>query len=309
MYDEITQEKARTNGHSHNVADAYGPEFSLDDMTLDELMALGVSEGIDWSQTGHQNRMAKAKTTARSHAPQMPPRGVRIIQGVILWLGNMTLMAVMFLAANVILPLGMVALPYAEQARVQTGIAMFDPANAGMLSTIVVVFMLGLLFVQAHKGTHTSHAKPSARIVGRDILYALGIGKNWKRQTVSEEDMLNSAIVWNNRLIIFLGTVGALQDEIALHAAGKPWLDGLRAVLGQSDLNTMFALFGAAVVTASLLYGMRFVVGYNYQRFTALMETADFLSGSSSDAIEAEREAMRQYVLAQIVKRRMKDSA
>lgn len=302
---EKLQERTANNGHSPLVADAYGHDYALDDMSLEELQAIGTTEGIDWSQTGHQNRLAKARHTARKHTPQKPPVGVQAVQTVILWVGNMTLMAIMFLAANVVLPLGMVALPYAEQARVQTGIAMFDPANARMLSVIVVVFMLGLLFVQAHRGNETKHTKFSLRILRRDIEYMLGVGKNWRKQTITSDDMLSSAIVWNNRLIVFLGTIGALQDEIALHAAGKPWIQGARAVAMQSDLNTMFALFGAAVVTASLLYGMRFVVGYNYGRFMALMETADFFSNGSASA-QAEREAMRQYVMAQVVKNRMK---
>lgn len=300
-------EVVRNNGHSPLTADAHGPEYILDDMDNDELLAYGRSIGVNWSTKQHQGGMARARATAQKHAPQEPPRLAQWLQSVIIGAGNLSLLAIMFTIQAIVLPFSVVALPIAERARVRSGIAMFDPDNALMMSTILVIFMVGLLFVQVKRGGKAKHVKPSLRLLRDEVFYFCGLGKRWKRQTITEDDMLQGAIAWTNRLVVLLGTVGTLQDEIALHAAGKPWLAGLQAVATQSDFNTLLSMIGALVLTATLLFGNRYVVAYNYHNFVALRDSVAFF-GHGSAAMEAAENAEREYILTQIIRAKQRQA-
>lgn len=301
----------RSNGHSELVADAHGPVPTfeeLHDLTLDELTQLALQEGVDLSQPRHQQRMSERAASARKHAPAEPPKAYVLFQRFMVSVGNAVMMAVMLVIQNLIMPLSVAGLAYAEKLRVQDGINQFDAKNANVLSIVAIGLYLGLLVVYAHNvdANKVTSQQWSVRLWWQDVKYVLGIGRNWRARKRTSEETLSGAIAGVGALIIFLGTYGSLHDEL-LQASGADamaWYDGLWTVATGTALDPFLAILGGLILTAALLRGLKWVVGYNYDHFVKLVpESVDFLS-ASSDTSELEEEAKRQYVLYQIAERR-----
>jgi hypothetical protein len=144
---ESLKSKSKTNGHSELIADAFGSNY--DGMTIDEIQSMGVEMGVDWSSTQIQDTITRRENTARKNASGSPPRGAIGLQSIIVWVGNITLLAVMAITQKVLLPASVVGLSYVEYERVKAGAAIVDPGNAGKISFVIIMFALGLLFVRS----------------------------------------------------------------------------------------------------------------------------------------------------------------
>jgi hypothetical protein len=144
---ESLKSKSKTNGHSELIADAFGSNY--DGMTIDEIQSMGVEMGVDWSSTQIQDTITRRENTARKNAPGAAPWGAVGLQSLIMWVGDIVLLSVMAVVQKVLLPVSVVSLSYVEYERVKSGAQIVDPANAGKISFVIIMFALGLLFVRA----------------------------------------------------------------------------------------------------------------------------------------------------------------
>ncbi|MHC4617414.1 MAG: hypothetical protein ACYTEQ_06640 [Planctomycetota bacterium] len=297
----------KENGHSDLVADAHGPELSLYDLDTDELIQAGNEIGIDWSQTRHQRNIAKAKSTARETTQIDPPRVYKWTFNGFIMAGNLFIVGVMSLIQSMFGPLAVLGLAYAEFLRVRSGVAMFDPDNAVLLAGALLIFALIIQFVYHSNDVinKTKEYQPSLRLHVRKVKYWLGIGKDWKPKARTAWDRLITTKAWSRFGIIFLGTVGVLNDDLSGDAATQ-WYLQLWRVTAYSNLNTMLALVGGGVLSAILLQGLDWAFGHTYLKFEKLVpQGVDFLSDTGA-TWDAEQAALNNYLRAQIVQRQSK---
>jgi hypothetical protein len=270
----------------------------LNELPTDQIQLIGQSVGIDWSQLRHQNAIAKREVAARKLTPVKTSEQIKTTLRFIAGAGNVVLMLVMYLFIYVAMPLAIPAFAAVEYTRVRQGVEMFDPGIGATLSSFVIVTGLtGLMVVAAHTGAHGDHKKPSLRISAKQVLYWVGFGPKWRAKKETESDALLNTIKSVVRLVIFLGIIGPLSDEIALKSVGVAWYTGIKRVLLDSELLIMLELIGGASLTAVAAGMLHYLVDYNYAIFRKAVESADFLSNDS-----LAEEQKRQYMIMQVAK-------
>lgn len=282
----------------------------FDDYDILEVRAMARDAGLDLSLPSVQKTIQARRRRAQDLAPPEPPRIYTTIQNTIAAVGNLLTTAIMLLIAHMILPLSVLGLAYAEMARVSDGISMFDPARADILAIVAVIFYLGLLVVYSDKvaGQEIQRDKWSLRLSLRKLKYTFSPFGKFRAQHITTLDLLEKSILWLERLIILLGTTGSLQNEINVaNEEGDPvaWYVALSKLITESELPVFLSLLGGLVLTAGLLFGLRFVIDYLWRSFRSLLpeNTGGFFTESSADSVAADMAEM-EYLLARIRKQK-----
>lgn len=266
---------------------------------LNEIRQQAREAGIDLSLPSVQTAIAKRRQAALENEQHEPPRVYVLFQNAIIGVGHAITTAVMLIISHVLLPLSIIGLAVAEYARVKAGIKTFDSARATLLSGVAVVFYLGLLVVYSNKidGAEITRDKFSLRLLWRKLRYFVGLGGKFRTQQITSLDLLEQALKWTGALIVLLGTVGSLKGKLAIEGA---WHSAIVHLLVDSDLPTFLSLIGGLTLTAGLLFGLRFLVDYQWQTYRKLLpEGASFfgLSGESSESADL---AEMEYLLNRI---------
>ncbi len=281
--------------------DTYSPfdDVSLaSDYTLAELREMAREQEIDVSLPSIQRAIAKRHSEANRANPPSPPKAVVMFNNAMLAIGHAIVLLFMLVISNIALPLSIGLLAYGEQQRVSAGIGMFDPARANLLSTVVIIFYVGLLVVYSDKvgQQEITRDKFSLRLLARKLRYFVGIGR-FQREKITTLDLLQQSLKLCGVLIIVLGTAGSLQEEIAVSGT---WRTAIVSLFWESDMLTFISLIGGLFLTAGLLFGLRFIVDFEWQRFKSILPEGESFFMQSGELSPAAEQAEKEYLLFKI---------
>ena len=288
---QYLEEKAKSNGHSHLIADSYGEDLSLDD-----LRERAVDLGINLHTPSMIRRIEDTRLRAQQQAAESNRTSAeRFYLRVRKWsqiIANSLILLVTITISYLLLPLSVFGLGVAEYSRVSAGIAQFDSARAHLMSMVAVSTYALLLFIKAQETTRANTRNEFAwsfRLVAQRVQYLFGMGQ-WQPKQKTTLDMLKATIKFLTGMILLLGTVGALQSEIAVYDQ-VTWGTAVKQMLLDSDLPTFLNLAGGLLLTMALLSAQHFVTMLTYERYTALVPegTQDFLLGHGGYSEEQDR--------------------
>lgn len=292
------------NGHYHNELTYAEKVQNL----RDQAAGLGVNLG----NTYHQKNIAAARARSKQIAVNENAHPVSpiysFLRNAIRYVGNLIVMLVILLILFFLLPVTIFGLSYAEIQRVSLGVSLFDPPRAMLMSVVAVSAYVVLLVVQSNMVFNQpdyTRSVWSIRIWIGDLLYLLGIGKNWQIRTLTRQQMLEHAIKWIGSIIIILGTVGSLSNR--LEQFHGPWYIALVNIFTDSDLLTFISLIGGTAYTAGLLAGLHFIIHLTYSQYVFIMpdQAEDFLA-EYGDYSEAQDQAEILYLQSIISREKMK---
>jgi len=263
--------------------------------------------GIDLSAKGAQGAIAARRQRAEDLAVQRaqgPEANERDVFGWFEWLaggvGDALNLALVVLLRSVMLPLGIIGLAVVEAERVIAGVALFDPARAGLMGIVLVSFYMILLMVRAHLevAAHGSTARvvPSLRVWAGNAAYRLGIEPAARLETpVQQVQRAAGAVFW---VIMLLGTAGSMGDK--LRTVGGAWYEALGAILTGSSLVDALTYLGGFLFTFALLRASHWAVNYAYEQYVR-MRPVVVETGTAQEAADA---AEAEYVRVMIEKKR-----
>jgi len=173
------------------------------------------------------------------------------------------------------LPVGLILVLVAEGAAITEGVSIFAPNSALLYSGALMVFLFVILFVSevVHRsGLETQAEIFSIRSLFGRLSYTVGIGrKGWRpqyKQATTPMLIVESATLAVSRSIIFFGILGRLK--ISLDATKQTnWIEGIRQVVINSNLETMMGYIGNILLAMTLLSSAHVVV-YLIHRFYVL---------------------------------------
>lgn len=291
-------------GHAFDVA-------TLEEFDLDRLRQQAVAAGVDISQIGHQRQITERRQRATELAhTRRESRAAQWHETARQWaaaLGDALVLFVTLFAKYLMPPIGIAGLWWVEIARTKTGIALFDPGRAGLMSTVLLSVYLSLLIVRADTAAklgETSRYRWSLRSVFNSAAYLAGLRRLEQRTQLQSIDNVIRALVV---LIVLLGTAGTMAEEMALWDGA--WYHALADMATGADLLTMMTLISGALVSYLLLLALHYVVQMTYSQYAQIMPedalSADFFD-AHSDAQQAANRAEALYLMAAIQKQRGK---
>jgi hypothetical protein len=182
-------------------------------------------------------------------------------------------------------PVGVVGLWIVEIQRVYSGVKNWDAPSLFLLlmSVVIVSVYISLLSIRARLADQNSEYHGSLGLVWRRLVYWVGIGKRWQPVPKTQINKLDEAIRWQGRLIILLGTVGALRGELAVYDVW--WAEAIQQIVTESHLVPFFELAGGVITTWALLAALHFVIQLTYTQFEQILpevERADFFGISAA---------------------------
>jgi hypothetical protein len=275
----------------------------LENLDISEIAEIGRRElDIDWSQSQHVNALERRKSNVRKHSSmEFGKKTTAFFKGII-GAGYFILMLIMLTFIYIVMPALIPSFIFVEYLRVEQGVELFDPETSKISAFFLTSGLAGLMIVAAHTGAYGKREKPSLRLSARYLAYFLGIGSKtnkWKSVKQTENQALIMSIASLVKLIVFLGIIGPLSDEISANSEDVAWLDGLKKVLIDSELLTMLEMIGGGAVTAVSAGMLHYLVDYNYGNLKEVLNR--FLSKKSD--IE---QSQKEYMIYQIRKQHKK---
>jgi hypothetical protein len=278
-------DKPGKNGQ-HPVEDVF-------EVDLEELRQRAANLGIDVYDNQRQEKIRRVREIASrasqsNRAIQTAGDFLAFKQKMSARTGKIVLRLNLF-TGYLLPPVGVVGLWIVEIQRVYSGVKNWDAPALFLLlmSAVIVSVYISLLTIRARMQQDDSDYQGSLGLVWRRIVYWMGIGKRWTPVAKTQMNKLDDAIRWQGRLIILLGTVGALRGELAIYDVW--WAEAIRQIITESHLVPFFELAGGVITTWALLAALHFVIQLTYTQFEEILpeaERADFF-GTSAAAYSA----------------------
>ena len=180
-----------------------------------------------------------------------------------------------------------------EIVRVQAGIRLFEHTVwlAGFAAFVLVFLNLSLEFmvhyIETQAGyTHQTGYRSSLRVTVQNMLYWLGVGKDWRPVEKSPAAPYRKMLAIVSWTIIFIALLGSMQDVI-IQQTGV-WYLAIVAIATQSDLITLITWLSGLAYTAAIVVGAQRVTGYVARRVSQI--NADII-GTHDTSAAGERAA------------------
>lgn len=268
--------------------------------------------GIDPTNERISQQIAAKRSAARLEAQQTiaPPTRFdnfsEVMDKGLTATGQLITMALYLVIARIGLPVSIIPLWVAEMQRVNSGIALFDAERSSLLSITAVSAYMVLRIVRASKAHGSVDGEDyvfSLRQWWRGFCYTMGWQRAWKPKNRTELQRLDRSIMVLGWLIILLGTVGSMQNEMTVSLG-----DINRAYFEARSLAWLLSMIGGLVLTAGLLSATHWLTGYLHGVYVQIRgdETEAFFTYRSSERviIAAEDQAEMIY-LQSLIGRRM----
>ena len=188
-------------------------------------------------------------------------------------------LVVLFLVQGVGTVVALCAGIWLEIKATTNGFRWIDAENAAGYATISILLFVLLLFINASLADrHGPKHKVSIRIWWDDLLYFLGIGKDWEATT--QGTTVNNIIrLWVVAIVLF-GFLGRLEDVIADYQ-DLAFGHAVQAVFDTATFPQVVGIIGNTFYTMALALGLHFVITHIYSIYVALtggVEATDFFS-------------------------------
>jgi hypothetical protein len=166
----------------------------------------------------------------------------------------------------------LVLLAVVEQQRLHAGLLLFEERAhvAAFAAWAVVLLNLTLEFViefddSRHDWEHGRSAVWSLRIALKNTAYRLGIGSDWTEREQPPSFWARRLLKMVTLAILVLSLAGSMADEIELQA-GKPWAQGFKAILENSDALLFASWLGGLLFAAVAVFGAQGLARYTAHR-------------------------------------------
>lgn len=220
----------------------------------------------------------------------------------------MVLLLVTF--AGYLLPaVAVLGLWFVEIDRVIAGVSSWQiaPLARFIFAVVVVSAYIGLLFRRAMLKDINPEPeyKPSLRLFWQKLNYQLGRGADWQPQTKSQVTGINRVILLTALVIIWLGTLGALNNQLAIY--DQWWLAAVVSIFSDTALMPFAEMIGGAAASAVLLVVLHYFVDLAYQQYGDIMpdsERADFFGLGSVEYQSTESDLAEIAYIKEVIARK-----
>lgn len=177
---------------------------------------------------------------------------------------------------TIALPLALTLLIIVEVIRLEHGIILFENSQSiALFGAIAIVFLnliieFMIIYVERVNGfIKDDNYDGSLRILFSEILYKIGIGKNFKKRVASPAKQFKNMQVLVTFTIIILAFAGSMHEEI-LAEGDTVWHVALLNIFLYSNLNTIISWFSGLLFTFSAVLASQMIARYiAYEAFEA----------------------------------------
>lgn len=277
---------------------------------LNSLRERAIASGVDVSAKAEIIARRRREAAAASREAGGQRQGLYYwTERIIVEAGNVLVLLLMLILSNIMPPVAILGVAWAEYARVADGIRLFYPQQAGLMSLVAVALYLSLLVVQAkmrHESSgHTNEARQSLRLWLQSAGYFLGLGgEKWQVQYRTPLQRLGGTLQLVGLIVIVaLGTLGSMAAKAG--EIESVWHEALREIVEQSTLVDFGSYLAGALYGLVLLFALHWLVSHQYERFAAIRPDVAGDDGSAA-ADQAEADYLTYLIERQEAKARAK---
>lgn len=276
---------------------------------LNTLRTRAIASGVDVSAKAEIIARRRREAAAASREAGGQRQGVYYwTERIIVEAGNVLVLLLMLVLSNIMPPVAILGVAWAEYARVADGISLFYPQQAGLMALVAVATYLSLLVVQAkmrHEAHgHTNEARLSLRLIWQQVRYFVGWADDWQQVDRTPLQRLGGTLQLVGLVVIVaLGTLGSMAAKAG--ELESVWHEALREIAEESTLVDFGSYIAGALYGLVLLFALHWLVSHQYERFAAIRPDMAGDDGSAA-ADQAEADYLTYLIERQEAKARAK---
>jgi hypothetical protein len=305
----------------------HNENLDMDELTLQQVEQLAAQQGITFGKADF-NKISRAREAERARIKRELEAAAdsaeetwadafrrwypKLLQAIVS-AGNIVITLSQTLIVNLGVPVVLVLLMIVEQRRVWHGIELFEvnAALASFAAWSLVVLNLVLEMIAHHieyTGGYESERRKrwSLRIWLANMAYRLGIGEDWREQSLSPAQWAHNLLRIVTVTILALALAGSMR--IVIEQQSGPWYDALVAIMTQSTLIDMLTWLGGLMFAAAAVLSAQGLSRYVAIRTVEIR--AEMFGETDDDSEQLDRAAaIAAYgiLISKIQKKKAKD--